>query len=126
MTYSRVTKRPPVQLMTHDEALKHVLSTEQIREILAQVDKHQEINALFNSKKYEMKSQRKGKTFLTKLQKQLHCCESSTKTAIDPSSKKSSSPIKTELNSEPFENNEEVDNTAEKSKKSKKDKSAAK
>ena len=42
--------------MTHDEALKHVLSTEQIREILAQVDKHQEINALFNSKKYEMKS----------------------------------------------------------------------
>jgi len=108
MTYSRVTKRPPVQLMTHDEALKHVLSTEQIRDILSQVDKHQEINTMFNSKKASIKSQRKGKTFLTKLQKQLHCCEaSSSKTAIEPSSKKPSSPIKTELNSEPFENNEE-------------------
>lgn len=28
LTYERISKRPPVQLMNHDEALMHMLSTE--------------------------------------------------------------------------------------------------
>ena len=42
LSYARISKRPAVQLMTHDEALRRLLSTKQLQEILQVVDKNQE------------------------------------------------------------------------------------
>jgi hypothetical protein len=40
LTYSRLSKRQPGQIMTHDEAFKRLLSTKQLQEILNVVEKN--------------------------------------------------------------------------------------
>jgi hypothetical protein len=49
LTYSRISTRPAVQLMSHDEAMKILLCTKQLHEILKVVEKHQDQNLMFNS-----------------------------------------------------------------------------
>mgnify|MGYP001348409944 CR=1 FL=1 len=85
LTYSRLSKRLSGQLMSHDEALKRLLSTKQLQEILNIVEKNQTENTNYNSLRATLKQERRGKGFLQKLSKTLSCCGSpQTKSTVEP------------------------------------------